>query len=282
MEDYTHTGNLQNRIKEQKGSITLFVLISCMFMITVLLLVNIGIMNKNASQNRELAQIAKNYAVNEKDLENTYKKIADENGYPSYKEVQDIVNEMIKGIKEEVKLEAFPVGSIYLSTNSDNPSNYLGGTWESYGQGRTLVGEGTGTDSNNTAKLFNAGATGGEYTHKITLAEIPAHTHTFSATTNAVGNHTHGTGNSTWSAFNVFQSATMSRRLLYGGSGTKKGYQWTTDSTSSYNSIGAVTATGAAGSHSHTVSGNTGVAGSSTAGNNIQPYIVTYMWKRTS
>lgn len=227
-----------------------------MFMITVLLLVNIGIMNKNASQNRELAQIAKNYAVNEKDLENTYKKIADENGYPSYKEVQDIVNEMMKDIKEETKLEAFPVGSIYLSTNSNNPSNYLGGTWESYGQGRTLVGEGTGTDSNNTAKLFNAGATGGEYTHTLTEAQLPFISGEWA--TPVIG--LHANKGKKGHAFGTD----------FGTIGNSNPYGITTDGTT-----GTKITTGPQYGYGFKFGGNQ-------SHNIIQPYIVTYMWKRTS
>ncbi len=235
---HTHTGNLRNKIKGQKGSVTLFVLVTCLFMITILLLVNVGIMNKLTNQKKQIAQITENYAVNETDLENTYKKIADKDGYPSYEDVKDIVEEMIKGIKEEVKLEAFPVGSIYISTNSTNPGDYLGGTWESYGQGRTLIGNGTGTDSNNTAKLFNAGATGGEYTHRLTIAEMPSHNHNNSAYS-VLAWKSNGGG-----------IAFANGATVYGNSTNYKDY-----------SINV----GGNGNH-----------------NNIQPYIVTYMWKRTS
>ena len=31
----------------------------------------------------------------------------------------------------------YPVGSIYISTASTNPSTFLGGTWEAYGKGQT-------------------------------------------------------------------------------------------------------------------------------------------------
>lgn len=71
----------------------------------------------------------------------------------------------------------YPVGSIYISTNNVNPSSFLGGNWYQYGQGRTLIGAGTTTDSNSTSKTFTVGSTGGEYTHKLTVSELASHTH---------------------------------------------------------------------------------------------------------
>lgn len=73
--------------------------------------------------------------------------------------------------------KTYPIGSIYITTTNSNPTTALGGTWVAYGQGRTLVGVGSGTDSNSSTKNFTAGSTGGEYTHKLTVSEIPAHSH---------------------------------------------------------------------------------------------------------
>lgn len=47
----------------------------------------------------------------------------------------------------------FPVGHIEITTNSTNPSTYLGfGTWSLYGQGRTLVCYDTSSDFNSIGK----------------------------------------------------------------------------------------------------------------------------------
>lgn len=70
----------------------------------------------------------------------------------------------------------YPVGAIYLTYNDNNPSDFLGGTWERFGQGRTLIGEGTGNDGS-TSKTFGANSTGGEYNHKLTISEMPKHMH---------------------------------------------------------------------------------------------------------
>lgn len=63
----------------------------------------------------------------------------------------------------------YPVGSIYISTVSTNPKDLFGGTWEALG-GRFLIG------ANGT---YKAGATGGEATHKLSIAEMPSHNHDF-------------------------------------------------------------------------------------------------------
>ena len=65
----------------------------------------------------------------------------------------------------------YPVGSIYTATVATNPATSLGvGTWEAFGAGRVLLGNGGG---------YSAGATGGATTdsHTLTTSEIPSHTH---------------------------------------------------------------------------------------------------------
>ncbi len=61
----------------------------------------------------------------------------------------------------------FPVGSIYLSMTNINPSTYFGGTWELI-KDRFLLGAGG---------AYSVGTTGGEKTHKLTISEMPSHTH---------------------------------------------------------------------------------------------------------
>lgn len=72
----------------------------------------------------------------------------------------------------------FPVGAVYITYDKKNPGTFLGGTWEQFGQGRTLVGEGTGNDGS-TSMSFTSGKLYGEYKHKLTIQEIPSHAHKF-------------------------------------------------------------------------------------------------------
>jgi hypothetical protein len=102
----------------------------------------------------------------------------------------------------------YPVGSIYFNAAvSTNPNTLLGfGTWEAYGGGRVPVG----VHSSGTFDGLNE--TGGAETHTLSIAEIPAHTHSkpyepgltaayaapahdsyFSSTTNATGSTGGGT-----------------------------------------------------------------------------------------
>ena len=91
-----------------------------------------------------------------------------------------------KCVIESVLLKAYPIGSIYMSVNNINPSNLFGGTWEAWGEGRTLVG----VDTTQT-EFATVEKTGGEKTHKLTINEMPSHTHNLQHT-NGTANHTDG------------------------------------------------------------------------------------------
>lgn len=152
----------------------------------------------------------------------------------------------------------YPVGSIYMSTVSTNPATLFGfGTWEAMPAGHVLLAQG----KSSWGTTYNAGSTGGEATHQLTVGELPSHGH--SASTNTTGNHTH-----THPGWNMGEgirhqdgcSAIPQRGDQGGYNGT---YTFST-----------------AGNHSHTITVNN--TGSNTAHNNMQPFIVTYIWRRTA
>ena len=68
----------------------------------------------------------------------------------------------------------YPIGSIYISIKNTNPSTLFGGTWVSWGAGRVPVGVDTTQNEFKTVEK-----TGGEKTHKLTVSEMPKHTHRF-------------------------------------------------------------------------------------------------------
>lgn len=79
----------------------------------------------------------------------------------------------------------YPVGSIYMSVNSTEPSTLFGGTWERL-EGRFLIGAGTNDVINSNQEYgnlghgdpnFEGGETGGEYRHQLNTTEMPEHNH---------------------------------------------------------------------------------------------------------
>ncbi len=179
-------------------------------------------------------------------------------------------------------LDTYPVGSIYLSISDTNPSNVFGGTWVSFGSGKTLIG----VDSNNS-KFNTVEKTGGSeavnYTpvgtvgaHALTVAELPSHTHSIpslSGTTSSAGAHTH-------------TSYQLSYPDKIGAAGAdmylvSPGTQYYTSSAGAHTHSVTTNAstTGSSGSssaHSHTFTGT------SSNINVLDPYITVYMWKRTA
>jgi hypothetical protein len=69
-------------------------------------------------------------------------------------------------------LNVYPIGSIYTSVVSTTPATHFGGTWVAIGAGKVLVGiDASDTDFDTVEE------TGGTKTHTLTVAQIPAHTH---------------------------------------------------------------------------------------------------------
>ena len=88
-------------------------------------------------------------------------------------------------ISASVVLNAlYPIGSIYMSTQSTSPHTLFGGTWKQI-KGRFLFATGSNTANTNTAygsmsaNAINriAGEQGGEVSHKLTTTEMPKHAH---------------------------------------------------------------------------------------------------------
>ena len=141
----------------------------------------------------------------------------------------------------------FPIGAVYITYGNNNPGNFLGGTWERFGQGRTLVGEGTGNDGSTSMSFTTFGA-GGEYNHKLDYYEMPNHSHNEYAMIE---------GYSEWDSFTPI---TYSMLFNWGKGEYRDGGTY----------------------HAARVPLNsfTSDEGGSQSHNNIQPYIVVYFWRR--
>jgi len=138
---------------------------------------------------------------------------------------------------------AYPVGAIFLSTVSTNPSTLLGfGTWVAYGTGRMLI---------SADATYTAGSTGGAATTTLITANLPSHSHT-ATVTDPGHTHTHNA-----------QQQNTGHQLAGGGSFTVFPTAATINSATT-----GITVTNSS-------------TGSGTAATTISPYIAVYMWNRT-
>lgn len=78
------------------------------------------------------------------------------------------------GLQYMFKSCPYEVGDILVTMNATDPAvRWPGTTWEVFAPGRVLIGAGKGTDVNGTSMEFAVGATGGEYSHQLTVGELP-------------------------------------------------------------------------------------------------------------
>lgn len=210
----------------------------------------------------------------------------------------------------------YPIGSLYWSSKSDNPSTLFGGTWVQI-KDRFIWAKGDSDTVN---------ATGGSKTVTLSVSNLPSHSHSMNhnhtgSVSGSVGatdtNHTHNYSFSHSHNFHIdktnggttpFESYEGKYSVAYRNiSGVN--YQSNSNFTSSLRdnlyferdnittnlSIAPTSISGTTGnmsqnsSHSHSWSGsvtidtntaNTGSVGSGTAHENMPPYIVKFCWER--
>ena len=111
------------------------------------------------------------------------------------KSFMEQINSLLLYIAKNMRLAAYPVGSIYMSLSSTNPSTLFGGTWVQIKDTFLLAAGST----------YKAGSSGGEATHKLTINEMPSHRHSIRETNNTQYVYTskvsENTGTSNYAAF---------------------------------------------------------------------------------
>ena len=140
-------------------------------------------------------------------------------------------------------LQAYPVGSIYVSATPTSPASLFGGTWEQL-KDRFLLGAGGG---------YAAGGTGGAATHTLTNDEIPAHDHESSILYTQSG---YGNTSKPWEMYITATSG--------------DGWSSTTGTAGTLTNVNTRRLR------------NVSKTGGGAAHNNMPPYLAVYMWKRVS
>lgn len=199
----------------------------------------------------------------------------------------------------------YPVGSIYITTNSTNPGTlFPGTTWERYGNGRVIAGV-----DENDGDFRNAGTTSGSKTQTVSYTgsvdgmrllanQLPRHNHN-------VGSHTHnflytgskgGTDKNIYTEFikdpvgansvNVWIPDTTPSSEVESGKLEKR---FVTNASQVSNKLGTDVPVGAVGT-SYAYGGNNGNADQAdvhahtfrvnTIINHMQPAIACYIWRR--
>jgi microcystin-dependent protein len=185
--------------------------------------------------------------------------VSDSNGDVSVSAVTATELSYLDGVTSAIQTQlnniadiAHPIGSIFQTVHNYADSAAVvaaigGTTWVRFAEGKVMVGYDASDTDFDTAE-----ETGGAKTHTLTEAQLPAHRH-FLFRNVGVGN----IGDTT---------ASLSAAHFYA------------DGSQSYR-IRKSSATNAFLEPDITLSGQTG---SGSAHNNLQPYVVVYMWKRTA
>lgn len=203
-------------------------------------------------------------------------------------------------VQDAILNQTYPVGSIYFSTNSANPTTALGGgVWAAWGSGRVPVGfDGTQTEFNASEK------TGGAKTVTLTIDQMPSHNHTQDPHGHVQAAHSHSIAHDHGSVNTT--SAGAHTHTLYsrgGGSTSDLGSyprikRSSPEADPSYQSSDLMEDGSGAHTHSLNLPAYSGSSSSTTATNNqttatnqaagggqshpnLPPYITVHMWKRT-
>lgn len=168
-------------------------------------------------------------------------------------------NQLAAKLEESDLLDlVYPIGAIYMSVNSTNPSVLLGGTWEHINNRFLLASEGG----------QGLGQTGGEATHSLTESEMPRHTHIQNSHNHEQNPHGH--------TFNRYQNNGSTTTYSAGWANQKTSTGHTSDTTATNKSATATNKyTGG-----NDASGENATNG--VAHNNMPPYLIVNIWKRTA
>lgn len=174
-------------------------------------------------------------------------------------------------------LQAYPVGSIYMSVVETNPAELFGGAWEAIAPGRVLIGAG----EYNSNISYTAGTKGGVTSKILTSSNIPKHNHTISISEEgALHSHLNG-------VYDEAGAGLGPHSTNYGATSKKPtGNQavMAADNTvyGPNNKLYMGYTSSASATHKHLATCGDYGSSNPTEISVMQPYLVVHMWKRTA
>lgn len=196
-------------------------------------------MKKNADNTVSLTDVT---VYENEDVSRTFFGAAEAN------QINSGMNKLVGAVNDIINI-MYPVGSIYMSVNSVNPSTLFGGTWERI-EDRFLVATGT---------YFDLEQSGGSKD-----AVVVSHTHTQVEHTHTYPSNESGNPYKPWGtkSGSTEEGAPVSGTGKYYAATKNQDYKWLTDMSSEQPTINA-----------------SGVDGTD---KNLPPYLAVNMWKRTA
>ena len=194
----------------------------------------------------------------------------------------------------------YPVGSLYWSSKSTNPSTLFGGTWVQIKDRFVLA-------CGDIYKTVDE--TGGASSVTLSVSNMPSHSHSFtpsgevSSHSHGLNNHTHSFEGSATHNHNVAFSTSTLTSCVYYFEGQNRGVRGNSPSSSAGREHTDATGRLITDSKTITISGTTGGAGGNTGSTTptfrgyggttspegsgtsfsiLPPYVVKYCWERTA
>lgn len=144
----------------------------------------------------------------------------------------------------------YPIGSLYWSKSSTEPSTMFGGTWERV-KDKFILAAGDNHE---------VGDEGGEENHTLTVEETPAHTHTRGTMEITGGFEAHCMHYSNVDVSGAFTTTAVGSRMQANGSGSN-GNKFNFNASRNW-------------------TGETSSVGGGETHNNMPPYVTYYCWER--